>query len=238
MRRIARPIVQRLTKPFKALLACAKYVSRRAPLDPIPSYEEYWKRRERDGTSGTFYPRFEIVGSMVQPEESVLDFGCGSGELLKYLRNKGFKKLAGCDVCKPEGYPKTLPFYTIDELLRNERFDVVVMLQVIEHIPDAEESIAKMFTVSNKVIISIPNSGYWQHRLRLLFGRVPITDVLYHMKEHVRLWTHKDFLDMCKHHGWNVQMAKATVPKNGVLPKLFPGLFARQIIYLLENRQN
>lgn len=237
-RRLARPIVRRFLRPLKAVIQCARYISRKAPIDPMPTYNDYWNRRIEDGSSRAFYPRFEIAANMIRPTDNILDYGCGSGEFLRYLKSKGYKNIAGCDVCKPADFPREIPFFNENELFRNMHFDVVTMLQVIEHIPDAEDAIAKMFTISNKIVVSIPNCGYWQHRLRLLFGRVPITDVLYHMKEHVRLWTHKDFMDICQSFGWKVRFARAAVPQNSILARFFPGLFARQMIYLLDKNED
>jgi hypothetical protein len=92
-----------------------------------------------------------------------------------------------------------------------------------------------------RVFVTIPNVGFLVHRLRLMFaGRFPITSIFYHMKEHLRFWTVKDFhqwarhLDMvvCSYHG---QVDRPDKVVNW-LSRGAPSLFADRVVYELEPR--
>jgi methionine biosynthesis protein MetW len=202
--------------------------SQSAPLQEFSCYNEYWGMRKHLGTDRTVYPRFSVAMEFIKRDFSILDYGCGNGEFLRFLRRAGYKNLSGADVYKPADFPRGIEFIDTGELMDESRFDVITLLQVAEHVQDAEQLIARLLKLANRVIVSIPNVGYWQHRIRLLFGRIPITDVVFHVKKHVRLWTNKDFIEMCNQHNWQIRHVVATVPKQSCLAQRMPSFFARQ----------
>lgn len=61
----------------------------------------------------------------IKYDANVLDFGCGNGMLLKDLNDAGIK-------CS--GYDKFNPTYK--KLPKKETFDIVIMVEVIEHLND------------------------------------------------------------------------------------------------------
>jgi hypothetical protein len=81
-------------------------------------------------------------------------------------------------------------------------------------------------------IVSIPNTGFHQHRLRLLFGRFPLQWVVT-PGEHLRYWTRADFHWWAKALGF---MIVREVPYEGtpVLKNVLPGLFAAAFVYVLK----
>ncbi len=209
--------------------------SQKAPLTGYRDYAEYWGRRKKLGHDRVIYPRYVMALAHIKKDDRVLDYGCGSGEFIRWLGHHGYNSLGGTDVYRSPEFPAGAVFYPVDELPGQLRFDVVTLLQVAEHVQDAEELISQLLTITNTLVVSVPNTGYWQHRMRLLLGRFPVTDVVLHMKEHLRFWTQKDFIDMCRYHGWKIKSVQATEPPRGVLARRLPGLFARQIMYVLTN---
>lgn len=205
------------------------------PSQEFSDYDQYWDKRKQLKTEDVIYPRFYKAMKYMHPEFSVLDYGCGSGAFLKMLSSKGYGKLYGSDVYRGADFPENIKFYNNEDLGEDLKFDVITLLQVAEHVQDAEQLIKKLLKSTDKLIISIPNTGYWQHRMRLFFGRMPVTDVVFHVKEHVRFWTKKDFKEMCQEHNWQVKHVATTVPDKSFLSRLMPGFFARQILYVIED---
>lgn len=231
------PFVTFSRKVFTWISNCrntAGYIlSRKAPLIEYSDYDDYWEKRKKLGNDCVVYPRFLMALKYLKKHDQVLDYGCGSGEFLRFLQQNGYKNLFGADVYRATEFPKNITFYHVNEIPEKIKFDAITLLQVAEHVQDAEELIGNLLCLTDILIVSVPNAGYWQHRMRLLFGRVPVTDVIFHMKEHVRLWTKKDFVDMCRHYGWQIKSLQATVPQGSFLAYRMPGFFAKQIIYVL-----
>src|SRR5262245_38042821 len=168
-------------------------------------YEGYWKIRGRH----SFQPRYEIMAKLIEPGASVLDVGCGDGFLLEYLaREKGIQgygvdisveaiKMAKERKVKAEAV-------NIFEWESSQIYDYVIISEFVEHIPNPEDLIQRLRRLCRKAfLISVPNIGYYQHRLRLLFGRFPVQWVI-HPAEHLRYWTVVDFKDWARQLGLEV----------------------------------
>lgn len=208
-------------------------LSQKAPLIDYSGYDDYWEKREKLGTDSVVYPRFSMALAHIKKSDRVLDYGCGSGEFLRFLQQNGYNNLFGVDIYKAKELPENVVFYHVNEIPKEIKFDVITLLQVVGHIHDAEELIGNLLDLTDRLIVSVPNTGYWHHRMRLLFGRVPVTGVIFHMKEHVRFWTKKDFVEMCQHYGWKIKSLQATEPQRSFLAQRIPGVYARQIMYVL-----
>jgi methionine biosynthesis protein MetW len=209
------------------------------PLTAV-DYDQYW-RDKRKGDMGALTDfqrrRAEIVASMVEDGASVVDIGCGNGAILEYLREhrrikgiavdrsplalehvgqNGFQTVAA-DISDPACW-EMLP-----------EADYVLALEVIEHLPNAEQVVAMLAGKARKaLILSIPNTGYFVHRLRLLCGRFPAQWRL-HPGEHLRFWTLADAR-------WWVRAmelpSSTLVPYEGIpfLNRLLPSWFAAGLI--------
>jgi SAM-dependent methyltransferase len=111
-------------------------------------------------------------------------------------------------------------------------FDYVILSEIIEHLPDPESLLRDLQQFVRKgFIVSIPNTGFHQHRLRLLLGRFPLQWVVM-PGEHLCFWTRADF------HWWARQLGyqiAREVPYEGtpLLKDALPGLFAAAFVYLL-----
>ena len=62
---------------------------------------------------------------------------------------------------------------------------------------------------------------------------MPVTAIVYHIKEHLRFWTVRDFHHWAEHCGFKVETYTG---QNGFfgLWRIWPSLFARQMIYVLK----
>lgn len=201
-------------------------------------YDLYW------GDIGEFEwlpPRVPIIAERIAVGASVLDLGCGEGALLAYLAQFRQARVTGMDVSERAldlSRQKGLKdLYQADFSAPGFElrgcYDYIIITEVLEHIPNPEELMNKLVGhFSKAVLVSIPNIGFFKHRLRLLFGRFP-QQWGRHPGEHLRFWTLTDF------EWWSGQLGYKVlevVPTNG-FPRLFrvlPGLFANQAVIVLR----
>jgi len=97
----------------------------------------------------------------------LLDVGCGDGSFLRRMRDAGWDvtgtepdALAAARLAEREGFPVRA---SVDELLSagTQRFDVIVLSHVIEHLPDPVSMLAqlrRMLEPSGRLILTTPNA--------------------------------------------------------------------------------
>lgn len=161
--------------------------------------------RDQDGRHANFLDRYATIAKALPTNSSVLDIGCGDGSFLRYLENaRPDCKLTGADISRNAIDRLNESAITAIHLSERRRlaeqlckgsYDVIVLMEIIEHIQNAEDFVKQAVELEPKLMfITIPNVGFIIHRLRLMFGgRFPVTSVFYHMREHVRFWTVRDF---------------------------------------------
>ena len=206
-------------------------------------YDEYWQGKAQSGL-GVLSPwrlkRAHVFASICAPGDTVLDLGVGDGALLEYLiRERGIVG-RGLDVsaravefCRARGLNVELTDINqpVSSYVR-ESVDYVIMSEIIEHIPDPERLLTDLRPLARKgLIVPIPNTGFHQHRLRLLLGRFPLQWVVT-PGEHLRFWTRADFHWWARQIGFRITREVAYEGTPG-LRDVWPGLFAAAFVYLL-----
>jgi SAM-dependent methyltransferase len=102
---------------------------------------------------------------------TVLDVGCGRGEMLWLLKTRGFK-VAGCDIdsfClkKASSIVKEVKYANVEELSAyypSESFDLITCLHVLEHCRSPYACLTEIGIVSRKfVLVAVPNARYIIH---------------------------------------------------------------------------
>lgn len=168
-------------------------------------YDAYWesKRKGRMGEISLFQRRrADIALESIRDGESVLDVGCGDGAVLLYLMKQ--RRLTACAADISD---KALAFLA-SQGVSTRKFDMnapeavadlpevdhVILFEVLEHMQNPEAFLRSMEAKARKsVLFSIPNTGYFAYRLRLLMGRAPM-QWRTHPGEHLRYWTRKDLV--------------------------------------------
>ncbi len=229
---------------MNALRKLSKLIFGPMPLNEFRDYNEYWQKREMGGRDEILH-RFIWIADRIPRDAAVLDIGCGDGQFLRYLRDRGItQKLYGLDVSpvavaalRQHGIRGDVVQVGDMSLLAAERCDVAVLMEVLEHVHEAEDMFRQTLKCgAQQIFVSIPNTGYIVHRLRLLIGgRFPVTTILYHMKEHIRFWTVADFKQWVELFGCRVhEYAGQERTQNRLhllLLRWAPSLFAGQLIY-------
>ncbi len=219
------------------------------PLNEFKDYDEYWGKR---GFHAPSFHRAEIISKYIEQNSKILDIGCGDGTVIDYLsKNNSPIKIIGIDISKKaveytkkrgyEAYKMDIASEDFKNFVKKNAFDYIIITEVLEHIQEPEKIMLSIKGSFNKSIFaSIPNSGFILCRLRLLFGKFPITVIVYHIKEHIRFWTHQDFLYWCDYLGFKVINYIVGAPLSdgfiNSLTKKWPSLFAMQIIYEIRKK--
>ena len=212
-------------------------------------YDDYWEER---GFHAPSLCRAKIISKYIEPGSSVLDIGCGDGTIMEYLeKNNSPREVVGIDISsRAVSYIKGrgMNAYQVDVMSENfptflfgRKFDYIIITEVLEHIQDPEKVILSIREhVERNVFISIPNSGFILHRIRLLFGKFPLVAIKKHVKEHIRFWTLQDFVFWSGYYGYVVDSVVvsdgSSIKLLAFLQKLFPSLFAQQILFKISKK--
>lgn len=203
-------------------------------------YDAYW-RTKRGISLGILSDwqkaRADIIVKIMSKREKnptiIADIGCGDGSTLVYLsKNIATKTLYGYDNSESALLlAKQSGIHTIKLDLNNKQIsdkfisaDYFLLLEIIEHIADSEKLLGLAYDNSVKgVFFSVPNSGYWTHRLRMLLGRFPRQWINF-PNEHLRYWTLKDmnwWLVAQEYANFSISCYKGVPFLNKIMPSVF-----------------
>ena len=201
-------------------------------------YDRYWSERGFKMRS-KLMEREAIFLDWIGPSSRVLDLGCGSSRLLHELKERKNCHVSGLDVSSLViGGLEQMGISVIKADIESadfrlaDKYDYVVISEVLEHIKYLEDLIVKIKNNADYLVISIPNSAFYRYRLGLLLTGRFFTQWMMHPAEHLRYWSHKDFLDWLVAQELEVIKFKAS---NGFHFKdVWPNLFGHQICYLTK----
>ncbi|MEJ2646931.1 MAG: homoserine O-acetyltransferase [Sedimentisphaerales bacterium] len=187
---------------------------------------------------------YEVIESLIEPNSSVLDIGCGDGALLANLMADKNIKGEGIELdeklvldCVKRGLP--IIQHDIEEGLENyadKSYDYIILSQTLQTVKNTETVLRELMRVGKKVIVSFPNFAHWRCRLQLLAdGRAPVTKQLpfeWYNSTNIHCLSLKDFEQFCKKLGVRVER-RIPLAKASLRPVRFaPNLLAEQVIYV------
>lgn len=187
---------------------------------------------------------YELIESLIRPDSTVLDVGCGDGELLarltadKHIRGRGIELdeslVLGC-VCRGLAIIQR----DIDRELSSygdQSFDYVILSQTVQTIREPEKVFKELLRVGRKVIVSFPNFAHWRCRLQLLLGgRSPVTRQLpfrWHNSPNIHFLSLKDFDEFCRRIGAVIEKRIPLVETSLSPIRFGANLLAEQAIYV------
>ena len=193
---------------------------------------------------------FNIISNLIEENTRVLDVGCGNGDLMKFLQENKTKDIRGLEISKEKVQNCLSKGLTVIEgnaesdlkQFPKSSFDYVILSQTLQAFLNPELVINELLKVGKKVIVTIPNFGYWRVRLQLLFkGTMPVTENLPHEwynTPNLHMCTIKDFVNFCKNKNINLFKSLALHEKkvsniNGKNLNL-KNLFSELGIFLIE----
>lgn len=142
-------------------LGCLWY-DREYANDPDPDYSPY-------------YPGWDIVLNWIEPDEWIIDLGCGVGKFASRALAQGKHYLAGVDyseeairqakITNPESSFYVADLYAENVLPKNdlsESKDVYILLEVLEHL-EQDIKVLSNIPTGKHVIISVPSFDCASH---------------------------------------------------------------------------
>ena len=152
---------------------------------------------------------FKIIANLLPAQSKVLDVGCGDGTLIEALIKQKDIDTRGIELeenkvkqCISKGLA-VIQGNAETELgqFPDKAFDFVVLSQTLQAFYQPENVLSELLRIGKKVIISIPNFGYWQVRTSLLFfGKMPVTKSLpdsWYDTPNLHMCSIKDFYQFC-----------------------------------------
>lgn len=188
----------------------------------------------------TYRIYLSIINPLITKDQNVLDIGCGSGTMSFYLASK-VKNVLGIDISKNaiEACSKSKKVLKINNVnfrqmvfpkeYPQEKFDLIVCFEVIEHLEDDLEAIEKIYELLNKnglLILSTPSKNAPLHRLGY-------TKKFDKKVGHLRRYSTEDLFKIVNKAGFQIIEVHK---KEGVLRNfLFLNNFAGQLIRIIKH---
>ena len=152
---------------------------------------------------------FKIIANSIQREKSILDVGCGDGELMKFIYENISKKIRGLEISKDNVQKCIQRGLTVIEgnaemdlqQFPSNSFDYVILSQTLQAFLNPEKVISDLLRIGKTSIVTIPNFGFWKVRFNLLFkGTMPVTKTLpneWYNTPNLHMCSIKDFVNFC-----------------------------------------
>jgi methionine biosynthesis protein MetW len=189
-----------------------------------------------------------VVFDFVKPGSSVLDLGCGDGELLSILAKEKKCRVQGIELdeqaiykCVARGLSVLHGDIDADLVDYGDKsFDYVILNQSFQQVRNPDVVLREALRVGKEVIVSFPNFAHYSARLQMFFrGRTPVTPSLpweWYDTPNLHFLSISDFIAHCRKRHIKIKQAAYT----GLTWKIpvFPNILARNAFFLLSDGDN
>ena len=160
---------------------------------------------------------YQLIEDLVPVGATVLDLGCGDGELLAELIEKKHVRGSGVEISPSAveacvGRGLSVFHGDLDEGLADYEdgsFDVVILSFSLQQLHRPRLVVRDMARVGRLVIVSFPNFAHWWNRAQLAaLGRMPVSSELpyeWYDTPNIHLCTVRDFRLLCRHEGLRIE---------------------------------
>ena len=185
------------------------------------------------------------LAQLVPEGARVLDLGCGDGAMLAHLQATRGCSGYGVEIddanvlaCVKRGV--NVIQLNLEQglaLFDDASFDVVLQIDTLQHLRNAEVMLHETVRVGRVGIVAFPNFAHWPNRLSVLLGRMPVTKRLpyqWYDTPNIRVGTHADLGTLARSNG--LQVLDSFGLQNGQPVRLLPNWFAGTSVYKLARR--
>jgi methionine biosynthesis protein MetW len=187
----------------------------------------------------------QIIMDLIEPQSSVLDLGCGTGELLYRLIKAKNVRGHGVEIddqaifaCVAKGV--NVLHGDIDSGLADyddKSFDYLILNQSLQQVQHLEAVLKDALRVGKKVIVGFPNFAHYRARLRLAFaGKVPVTKSLpyqWYTTPNLHFLSIADFVDYCRSRHLRIER-KIFASEHRII-RFLPNIFAQIGVFLISD---
>ena len=202
-------------------------------------YESHHKDGQRLNQSFLENTRGPLFSDWIGTNKKILDLGGRDGTLTKYFIKKNHVTLADIDENALEYAKKN---YKVEAMkvdlnqslpFKDDSFDVVVMAEVLEHLPYPNITlgeIKRVLKTNGKFIGNLPLAYHLKDRWQIIRGR---RLVISGDPTHLQFLSYEDAQKLMSKF-FNIE--EITILKGGKLSNKFPSAFARNIAFRCNNK--
>jgi len=155
----------------------------------------------KDGVIPNYYIKhFKKIVNFLTPyinnkNASILDIGCSTGGLLSIFKSNGYRNLLGIDPSK-SCVRTTKNLYNIEATVNNisnfntnEKFDLIILSAVLEHLVDFKDSMRKIWSLLNDqglLFIEVPDAERFDLYISSPFQQFSIEHINYFSRYSIR----------------------------------------------------
>jgi methionine biosynthesis protein MetW len=186
----------------------------------------------------------EVIVGLVSPGSSVLDLGCGEGELMACLAERRSVKARGVEISEQAiyrcvGRGLSVSHQDIDNGLAEyggKSFDYVILNQCLQQVKAPQTVLAEAVRVGKKAIVGVANFAHVSARWQLgVVGRAPVTPALpfqWYDSPNLHFLSLSDFITYCRGNGLKIETA---IFLNGASRVRFlPNILAQTGIFVIS----
>jgi methionine biosynthesis protein MetW len=192
----------------------------------------------------------QAIANLIDPSSTLLDVGCGEGDLLAWLQSE--KQVAGRGIelsqtgvnrCLARGLSVIQGDADADlEFYPDQAYDYAVLSQTLQTLRQPKEVLEHLVRIARHAVVSVPNFGHWRNRLYLLTkGCMPVTNTLsyeWYDTPNIHFCTITDFIVLCERLGLTIEQ-RLYVTNEGVSggfkdKDVFANLFGEQGIFMIR----
>ncbi len=185
----------------------------------------------------------EVIAGWIQAGSSILDLGCGDGELLSLLVREKQVRAQGIEIseeaihqCVAQGL--SVFHEDIDTGLADfsdKSFDYVVLNQTFQQVKKPDFVLEEALRVGRRAIVGFPNFVHFRARFQIFFGgKVPVMPALpyeWYDTPNLHFLSIADFKEYCAKR--RIAIKQAVFIANNRMVRFLPNLFAEIGVFLL-----